>query len=145
MLSDEELFKQTGDRTLEEAQKVIANGHPPEADKLIMIDFDGTIAPFGMLFDFPKPLAGVMEFAWMMKKKGYRIGIFTSRLNKEWLKNVHQTRKQHIEYITEYCKRNAIPFDFITSDKYPCEQYFDDKATNVKDNWWEIFYKWRDI
>ena len=133
---------QTANRTLAEAAEVIANGHPPEAHKLILIDFDGTIAPFGFLFNFPPPIEGVVKFTQMMKRKGYRIGIFTSRLNKEWLQGVNQTAQQHTDYITEYNNRNAIPFDFITSDKYPCEQYFDDKATNVNNNWEEIILQW---
>ena len=139
-----DVFAQTGDRTWEEAKKVIAQGHPPEAEGLIMLDFDGTIAPFGLLFDFPEPLDGVVDFAQMMKSKGYRIGIFTSRLNKEWLASVKQTAKQHEDYITEYNNRNNIPFDFITSDKFPCIQYFDDKATKVSNNWREIIPQWSD-
>ena len=75
----EELFKQTGDRSVEEANAVIAKGHPPEAEGVIMIDFDATIAPFGMLFAFPDPIEGAVEFIRGIKKLGYTVGVFTSR------------------------------------------------------------------
>ena len=129
----------------EQDHLTIAKGHPPMADKLILIDFDGTIAPFGFIFDFPEPLKDVALFTQMMKRKGYKIGIFTSRLNKEWLKSVNQTAAQHIDYITSYNNANDIKFDFITSDKYPAEQIFDDKATNVHNNWGNIILDWSNV
>lgn len=126
---------QTGNRSLAEAQAVIAAGHPPIADKLILIDFDGTIAPFGFLFDYPEPFTGVAHFTQMLYAKGFRVGIFTSRLSPTWLETVNQTAEQHVDYITKYCNQNEIKFDFITAEKVPSQAYIDDKAFRFEGSW----------
>jgi len=126
---------QTGGRTLQEADDVIAAGHPPIAEGVVLVDFDGTIAPFGFLFDYPKPLPGVVDFMQKLAKADYRAVIFTSRLSTKWLKSVGQTKQQHIEYITSYCQKYNIPFNAITAEKIPCVAYYDDKAVRVTNNW----------
>lgn len=127
--------EQTGGRTLTEAEEVIKNGHPPMANKTILIDFDGTIYPFGFLFDAVAPIEGAKEFLIARKTEGYKIGIFTSRLSKRWLASVNQTKKQHIKYIRTSLKRDGIPFDFITAEKLPSEFYVDDKAAPFSGDW----------
>lgn len=131
-------FDVTGGEGHEAASAVIAAGHPPVADKVIMIDFDGTIKTWGYLFDFPEPFTGVAEFTQMLKRHNYRIGIFTSRLSPTWLETVNSTAENHIEYITEYCNKYGIAFDFITSEKMPSQDYIDDKATRFDGDWLEI-------
>lgn len=121
------------------AKEVIAAGHPPIADKVILIDFDGTVAPFGYLFDFPEPYPGVAKFTQDLKSKGYRIGIFTSRLSKTWLDSANQIYNDHINYIGEYCLRYGIHFDFMTAEKVPSEAYIDDKAIQFRGDWAEMF------
>jgi hypothetical protein len=137
-ISPFDIFAQTGDRTIEEAEAVIAAGHPPEAEGVVMIDFDATIAPFGYLFAFPEPFDGVYKFMNAMKGKGYTLGVFTSRLSPLWLNSVNQTAKQHTDYIYEYCDRYGLPIDFVTAEKRPCIAYIDDKAIEFKNNWAEI-------
>lgn len=117
---------------------IIAAGQPPMADKVILIDFDGTIVPFVGLFDYPEPFTGVSDFTHMLKDNGYTVGIFTSRLNPAWLKTVEQTQAQHIYYITKYCTKNNIAFDFITADKVPAQAYIDDKAFRFEGSWIDI-------
>ncbi len=142
LLSDEIDMRQTGGVTPSEALDVIAKGHPPIADNLILLDFDGTLAPFGYLFSYPEPFEGAKEFTKAMKAKGYRIGIFTSRLSPTWLASAGQNAQEHIDYITEYCNKFDIQFDFVTSEKVPCEQYIDDKATRFENNWFELLKVW---
>lgn len=127
--------RQTGGRTLQEAQEVIEAGHPPMADKVALIDFDGCMYPFGYLFDFPDPLPDMVDFMRMLKKSGFHIVIFTSRLSPKWLKSVGQSPLDHIEYITNICLRDGIPFDEITAEKMPAEFYVDDKAAPFHGNW----------
>lgn len=124
----EEYSKQTGGRSLAEAQDVIQNGHPPIADKVALIDFDGTLYPFGYLFDFPDPIPGAVEFMQALARQGYKIVIFTSRLSPTWLASVNQEPSEHVAYISTILKRDGIPFDRITSEKIPAEFYLDDKA-----------------
>jgi hypothetical protein len=124
------------------AKEVIAKGHPPVAEKVILIDFDATIAPFGYLFSFPEPFKGVSKFANELRDAGYSIGVFTSRLSPTWLKSANQNEQDHIDYINEYCKRYNIPIDFITSEKRPSEAIIDDKAIEFRDNWDQISRNW---
>lgn len=131
----------TGGVGEEAAKAVIAAGHPPIADGLFLIDFDGTIAPWGHLFDFPAPFDGIAEFTHRLKEKGHRIGIFTSRLSPKWLESANQNEKDHVDYITEYARRYGIEFDFITSEKVPALAYFDDKAVEFRGNWMDMFVR----
>lgn len=140
-MTDFSLLDATGGVGEEAAKAVIAAGHPPIAEGLFLIDFDSTIAPFGMMFEFPKPFDGVAEFTKSLKKKGYRIGIFTSRLSPKWLESAKQNEQDHIDYITEYGRRYGIEFDFITSEKVPSLAYIDDKAIEFKGNWMDIFVR----
>jgi len=127
--------KQTGGRTVNEAEDVISKGHPPIADKVVLVDFDGTLYPFGYLFDWPPPIKGAAGFLKFLHSQGYKITIFTSRLSKTWLKSVNQTAAEHIKYIKDICKRDGISIAGITSEKIPCEFMIDDKAVPFFGNW----------
>lgn len=129
---------QTGGVSLEEANAVIAKGHPPEAEGVWLIDFDATIKPFGMMFDDTAPYPGVAKFTQKLKEQGYTIGIFTSRLSSLWLNSIGHTEQMHVDYITEYGAKHGIPFDFITAEKRPALGYIDDKAIAFNGDWKEI-------
>ena len=131
----------TGGVGEEVAHQVISAGHPPIAEGLFLIDFDATIAPFGFLFDFPEPIIGAPKFIQKLKERGYRIGIFTSRLSPVWLQSANQKAQDHIDYITEYCARYEIPFDFVTAEKVPALGYIDDKAIEFKGSWSDIWIR----
>lgn len=115
---------------------------PPIARNILLIDFDDTIAPFGYMFSYPEPFEGVREFTEAVKARGYTIGIFTSRLSPTWLKSANQSEEEHRAYITDYCNRYGILFDFMTSEKVPSETYIDDKATRFTNNWKELTEIW---
>lgn len=117
------------------AKEVIDAGHPPVAEGKILIDWDGVIQPFGMIFDSRRPIAGVPKAIRVLKKKGYRIVIFTSRLSKTWHDSEgwdhDQACKEQINYMRKFLKKYSIPFDEFTAEKVPAVAYFDDKAYRV--------------
>lgn len=109
--------------------------HPPVAAGVVLVDFDGTIRPWGALFGFEPPLTGVKTAMRKLRDDGYRIGIFTSRLSPTWHRaegwDTKQAAGEHRAYITAFLQQNSIPFDFITAEKVPCVLYLDDKAMRV--------------
>lgn len=136
-------LRQTGGVSPEEALRVIADKMPPIARKVVLIDFDDTIAPFGYMFSFPEPFEGIVEFTKLLKSRGYSIGIFTSRLSPTWLASAGLTGEEQREYITNYCNMYGILFDFMGAEKVPCEAYIDDKAIYFNNNWAELTERWR--
>ncbi len=132
-----DISDQTGGRSLEEAQSVIAAGHPPMAEGIILCDWDSTIQPFGFLFSFPPPLPGAVDVLQKLAALGYQIIIFTSRLSPSWLASVDHTADQHIHYIKEYCERYDIPMHGVTGEKIPSVLILDDKAIRVT-NWKQV-------
>ena len=124
----------------------MSENHPPIANKLVMVDFDGTIVPWGPLMETRPPYEGVAEAMLGLRRKGYRIGIFTSRLSPTWMRYASTSRAQQVAYISTLLERHGIPFDFITAEKLPAEAYFDDKAWHVAEgglaetiSTWRIF------
>lgn len=113
-----------------------AKGHPPVAEKVAAVDFDGTIKPWaGGLFGFPEPLPGAVEAVKRLKDAGYTVVIFTSRLSPTWhaaegWDHGEATAKQ-VEYLRKYCEKYGIDADAATAEKIPAEVYLDDKAMGV--------------
>jgi len=114
-----------------DVEAVKAAGHPPVAEGVVLVDFDGTLYPFGALFGGEKPLPGARQAVNQLYAMGYQVVIFTSRLSERWLKHEDRDRQAQIDYITNILKRDDIHFHDITSEKYPAEAYFDDKAYRV--------------
>lgn len=129
---------QTGGRTIAEAEGVIEKGHPPMAEGIVLIDFDGTIAPFGYLFDYPEPLPGAIEAIKAFQEAGMKVIVFTSRLSPLWLDSVGQTPTQHIQYMTNYLAKFGVEADGFTAQKVPSVAYIDDKAYRYDNNWDEL-------
>lgn len=126
-------------------QEVRENGHPPIAEGVVCVDFDGTLHPWVGMFDYPEPIEGGPEFMRGLKAKGYTVVIFTSRLSMRWLMShyggslaaANNGRRAHLLYITDWCNRHDIPFDDITAEKIPAIAYIDDKAIGFDGNWEE--------
>jgi hypothetical protein len=119
----------------------MANGIPPIAAKLVLIDFDGTIVPWGPLMGDKDPTPGAVEAISALREAGFRIGIFTSRLSKTWARSVVGSGAavakflvEQEQYVRVQLDRHGIPFDFITAEKMPAEVYFDDKAVGVNED-----------
>lgn len=109
--------------------------HPPVAEGVVLVDFDGTLYPWGQMFDAPEPIDGSGAAVRLLKELGFTIGIFTSRLSPFWHesegRDPETAIKAHLSYIEYVCNRDNIPFDFITAEKVPAVAYFDDKAYRV--------------
>lgn len=118
-------------------------GHPPIADKLILVDFDQTLVKWGPLMGVKELLPGARETIMTLIARGYRIAIFTSRMSRTWIESVvgkdddavaEFMAAQHV-FVTETLGRFGIPFEFITAEKVPSEFYIDDKAIGFRGDW----------
>jgi hypothetical protein len=117
--------------------------HPPVARKVVCIDFDATIFPWGELNSEEPPLQDAIETIRAFKDAGYRIVIFTSRMSPTWWRaegwaNDFMTHHKWWSSVAERLIQYDIPFDSITSEKVPAEYYIDDKAIRFENNWAEI-------
>lgn len=121
--------------TMEAVRDAVAPTHPPVAEKVACVDFDGTIAPWGEMFSFPEPIPGAVEAIKRLKSAGYKVVIFTSRLSSVWHEaegwNTMKATGEQLDYLREYCERYDIPADAATAEKIPAEVYLDDKALTV--------------
>ena len=109
------------------------SNHPRIANKLIMVDFDGTIVPWGPLMADKEPFPGVAAAMQQLKEWGFRLGIFSSRMSPTWTASAKTTVTAQEEYIRTLLTRYGVPFDFITAEKVPAIAYFDDMAHHVPD------------
>lgn len=109
--------------------------HPPSAEGVVLVDFDGTIFPWGALEEIGEPLPGAREGMAMLEVAGYRIVIFTSRLSPTWHRAEGRDPAVGIPHQRAVIKAAlmayGIPFDDITAEKIPAELYLDDKAMRV--------------
>lgn len=129
----------TGDRQYHHEFGMKA-GHAPIADKVVCVDFDGTMFPWGPLLNYEaEPLPGTVSAIRAFVDKGWKVVLFTSRMSPTWLEDAGESREVHIDYITGLCARYGIPFDYITGEKIPAQAYIDDKAIEFTgSNWPEI-------
>lgn len=134
-------MQQTGGVLPSEAAEVIAKGFPPIADHIALVDFDGTMYPWGYLFSYPEPLPGAVEALQRLRMAGYTLVVFTSRLSPRWLATVGQTREQHITYIKEICFRDGIVIADVTCEKIPAQIYIDDRAYRFDGDWNDVVTK----
>ena len=121
------------------------NGHPPVARRVVCVDFDGVVQPWGPLDGSRPPFNGVREALHTLRKEGFRIVILTSRLSPTWWEDeVTRNGEDPVVFgakqalvVANYMRENDLPYDRITSEKIPAEAYFDDRAVRVNPNdWW---------
>lgn len=119
-----------------------SNGHPPVAEGVVCIDFDGTIRSWGGLFDFPDPFPGVVDFIKDIRSRGYKVYLFTSRLSAVWHehegRNVPAGIMEQVEYLRQYCQKFDIDVDGATAEKIPSLAYIDDKAIRFDGKWTDV-------
>lgn len=113
-------------------------GHPPIANRVVCVDFDGTLVPWGPLMAKKDPFPKVVEWMNALRAAGYTIVIFTSRASETWWRSARPKSpeafgKRQVEYVADILDRHGVPYDRITAEKVPAEAYFDDKARGVTD------------
>lgn len=112
--------------------------HPPSAEGIVLVDFDGTIVPWGNLSDVPAPLPNVGEAMDLLRRHGFTIGIFTSRLSPTWHRSEGRDPEAGIAEQTQIVRTHLfahnLPHDFITAEKVPAVLYLDDKAMRVNED-----------
>jgi len=106
-------------------------------EKVIVIDFDGTICDF----KYPKmgePKKGVREALFKLKELGYTIQILSCRTSPD-LKKHPIERLEQVRDMERYLKENNIPYDeVLNKDKPLAVWYIDDRAIGFRDNWDEV-------
>jgi hypothetical protein len=124
----------------------IRRGYPPQAHRLVAVDYDGTLFPFGYVDDEPAPLPGAIEAVARLKAHDYRVWVYTSRLSPTWVASSGYTLDEMRERIEKQLRKYHIPFDGITGEKIAAAWYVDDRAIRFDGNWPEIvdFIVWRD-
>lgn len=102
--------------------------------KIVVVDFDGTIAEFA----YPaigSPKAGVKEALQKLKDMGYEIKILSCRTDSE-LHKYPIDRQEQVRMMEVYLKEHEIPYDIVLNkDKPIAEWYIDDRAIGFRDNW----------
>lgn len=116
--------------------------------KDICFDFDGTITKWKgpgtkkELKNYPykvnPPREKIVSLIRHLKRKGYRILIYSSRFDLDWQRSHHwyndlyafEFMDINIKLISEYMKKYCIPFDCICFKKPGACLYFDDQTIN---------------
>jgi hypothetical protein len=118
---------------------------PPVAEKVICVDFDGTLFEWGDLEQKTQPFIGAVQVMRDLRKAGWEIVIFTSRLSPTWWEAEGMDFKGALitqtAFVSARLENFGIPFDRITAEKVPAEYYIDDKAiefTGKPFSWKEI-------
>lgn len=119
-------------------------GHPPSADGLLMIDFDNCLVPWGKTLMENRIIKPEDRNAInQLKRDGFRIGIFTSRMSETWCKAAGTSTTIQLAYVQTQLMRNGLQYDFVTAEKLPAEAYFDDKAWHVDNDLASVLAVWR--
>ena len=126
--------------TEDEIEKyALANGHPPIAQGVVLVDFDQTLREWGGLFEFKPPYPGASEFLHELKAAGYTLILFTSRLSSVWHasegRNIAEGIMKQVQFLQEYCTMYDLPFDSVTAEKVPAIAMIDDKAVEFRGDW----------
>jgi len=116
----------------------LLNGYSPIADRVLLVDFDGTLFPFDELFSKKPPLPGAAEAMRELKQMGFTLRIFSSRLATVWLNAADEDLYSQIDYMMEMLSKYNIPYDGFAFQKEPAQFYIDDRAIEFKNNWGEI-------
>ncbi len=111
-----------------------------ELEPTIAVDFDKTICDDSIDYPgFGKLIKGTNESLQKLKDMGYRIKIYTCRLNGQ-AEVKGSFSSQHLELI-DWLQENKVPYDDIaipSEGKIFAEFYIDDKGIRFQDNWEEV-------
>ena len=128
--------KRLGGKTKAEISAQMKLVRRSNSTKTMGIDFDGTICekqPYGDGTISNKPNAGAQEVISMLKTIGFKIVVFTTRLNPKFGGDIEWKKKQIEDWLNKY----EIPFDEVTNNKPEAIAYIDDRAIRFT-NWQDI-------
>jgi hypothetical protein len=115
---------------------------PPVAHNTICVDFDGTIFQWGDIYAQTPPFEGCVEVIRNLRKQGWYIVIFTSRMSPTWWASegwdFEEAERRQYDFVAHRLVDYGIPFDRITAEKVPAEYYIDDKAIRFEGDWFKI-------
>ena len=117
------------------------HGHPREAERHISIDFDGVLFPRVGIYAYPEPLSGAVEATQRLKRAGYHITVWTSRLWPAWLDSAKYPESEMRDYIETLLRQHEIPYDALIG-KPPGEAYIDDIAIRFVEGEWDAIADW---
>jgi 2'-5' RNA ligase len=110
-------------------QAFLKEAFEKEAESVLFIDFDGTIAKDKEFPDIGEPEKGVKEALEKLKELGYTITIYSCRANEE----------EGADQIKEYMEKHDLPYDEIYSGEKPhFHSIIDNKAIRFDNNWDEV-------
>jgi len=108
---------------------------------VICVDFDGTIAEWGIYPEPGLPCIGVKEALQKLKDDGFEIVISSARTSDEMSKYPIDKEVQK-RLIEEYLKKYDIPYDrVLKSDKIVAKFYIDDRAIEYRGDWKDVIRK----
>ena len=107
--------------------------------KGIAVDLDGVILEYDKwkgIDHFGEPIPGAKESLQKLRNLGFKIIIYTTRVNKINTKKSF-TQRDIIKLIEQKLKEYNIPFDEISTEKPLAKYYIDDRAIRFT-NWEEV-------
>jgi hypothetical protein len=110
--------------------------------KTLLFDFDGTIHAYrkgwcnGMIYDDPEP--DVVETMKLLTEKGYKIVIFTARLNEDCVPDVEFEKQRMIGWLNQHGIRQGTHYDSMSCKKVGCLMHVDDRVVRYEGNWKSI-------
>jgi phosphoglycolate phosphatase-like HAD superfamily hydrolase len=108
-----------------------------DKQKTLGLDFDGTICQkqsYGDGLIYQTPTDGAVEAIKKLKDAGYKLVVFTTRLNPDFGGDIVWKHKQIVEWLQKY----GIPYDEVTNHKPEAMAYIDDRAVRFQGNWLSI-------
>jgi FMN phosphatase YigB (HAD superfamily) len=116
----------------------LTNGISPQASKVVLVDFDGTLFPFDELFSLGPPEPGAREAMAALVSAGYKVRVFSSRLSLRWLADEDESYAGQKAHMLTRLNKWCIPHHGIATDKEPAEFYIDDRAIRYNGSWDDV-------
>ena len=112
---------------------VTADQIAPVGKRVICVDLDGVLLPWGPLLEDREPSHGAGSALQKLRDAGYQVVILTSRFSPTWwASDPSIVPGQQILYVYEWLDRHAIPYDLVTCEKVPALVYIDDRAVRFE-------------
>lgn len=125
--------------------------HARASKRTIAVDFDGVIHQYskgfmdGSIYDLP--VEGARDAMKSMVDKGYRVVIFTTRLNPDFDRTgieTHAMRDSIKTWLKKYGFLVQVHYHELTNNKPPAIAYIDDKGIRF-DNWLHVLQTVKEI